>query len=779
LKNRWPNCRALPPGPKSALAALHLTAPRFEPLRALTAAQWREALDYCDAERLSLVLRDVAREAMPEEVRARVDERSAKSTIRARKFEELYRELHATLTAAGLDFIALKGLAHAGTPGRVQYDIDLYLPPETVHRAQEILIAAGRSPLAGMDSFPTDHLPALLPPRADWKWVGDYFDPGLPIGVELHFRFWNDETERVRASGTDEFWTRRVKRPIAGVEMGALSPPDTLAYASLHLLRHVFCGSVYAFHVYEIARMLQAREGDAAFWAEWRSTQSDDLRRLQAIVFRLAQEWFGCPAPETEPLPDTVESWFEPFALSPATQRFRSNKDHLWLQLALVESRADAWRVIRRRMLPANLPPLVGASHGSPRIYLTHVAARLRHHAISLPRTALSGIRFWSRIDSLGRQFWRFTAAAVVFDFGLFIFFLHYNLFLLDLGFREDFVGTVNSATRIGSMAGTVPAAYVAQRLGLRTALLLTIAATVVAECLRAVVGARFPLAALGFLSGCTFAVWAVILAPLIAAAVPEKSRPAAYSLFFACMFATGIAGNWAGGLLPLWIHSRRILLLGSAALSVTALVPALRLREMPRPPAEARVWPRNRFLALYLAPFAIWHLGTGAFNPFNNVYFKRLGFADRQIGSVFAGSQFAQIATLLFAPAIIRRLGLVPAISAMMAATALAMVALAARPSESGVVLAYLAYTSFQWMSEPGLNALLMNSVEERERNGASALNYVVAFGAQAVAAFAGGLFFTQFGYGPGLAASAGLALLAALLFPALLRRRGGDAPA
>ena len=63
----------------------------------------------------------------------------------------------------------------------------------------------------------------------------------------------------------------------------------------------------------------------------------------------------------------------------------------------------------------------------------------------------------------------------------------------------------------------------------------------------------------------------------------------------------------------------------------------------------------------------------------------------------------------------------------------------------------------SFQWMSEPGLNTLLMNHVTERERSGASALNYVVAFGAQALAAFAGGALFTRFGYGPALAAAAG----------------------
>jgi predicted MFS family arabinose efflux permease len=759
------------------LAALHRTAPDLDGVRGLTAAEWDEALDYCDRARLSLVLDSVARDILPASIRARLDERAAKNAVRLRQFEELYRELHATLADAGLDFVALKGLTHDGVPGRVQYDIDLYLPEAIVTAAQQALLTAGWTPLPGMESFPTDHLPAMLR-RTDWKWRGDYFDPELPIAVELHFRFWNETTERIAAPGVDAFWERRVRRNIAGVELGALCPVDALAYASLHLLRHVFQGSVFAFHVYEIARMLETREHDEAFWSEWRATHPPGLQRLQAASFRLAREWFGCVAPAADLLPAAAHAWFEEFALSPATQQFRPNKDHLWLQVSLLDSTADKWSVIRLRLAPGNLPPRAGVARTGRRAYLTYSATRLRHHAVSLPRTALSGLRLWRRVEGLGPQFWRFLASAALFNFSLFIFFLHYNLFLLGLGFHEDFVGAVNSAMRVGSMAGTLPGAFVAQRFGLRRALLGTILCTAAAECLRAIVGTRFPLTALALLSGAIFSVWAVIMAPVIAGVVKKERRAGAFSVFFACMFAVGIAGNWAGGMLPTWIHSRRTLLLLSAAFSAVGLLPALGLRDLPRAPVGTRVYPRSRFLVLYLVPFALWHLGTGAFNPFNNVYFKHLGFADRRIGSVFAASQALQVGVLLLAPAIIRRAGLIAAIASMMAATAVCLGALASQPAAGAAVAAYAAYMSFQWMSEPGLNTLLMNGVAERERSGASALNYIVAFGAQAVAALAAGAIVTRFGYGPMLAGAAALAMLAAGIFPVLLRSRAGSAP-
>jgi predicted MFS family arabinose efflux permease len=759
----------LPLGPASVLAALHLSAPATEPLARLSDAEWRTTLDYCDRSRLTLALGQAARAALPAWVAERIDDNARKAAIRADRTGELYCALQRHFTGGGIEFVLLKGLTHTALvpdpPPRVQYDVDLYIPRPDVFRARDVLIGEGWQPIEGMESFPTDHLPALLP-QSEQKWRGDFFDTELPLAVELHFQFWNPAIERLPAPGTEEFWERRTRRTIAGIELGVLSPPDAIGYAALHLLKHLLRGSVQPFHVYEIARLLDSLADDDAFWREWTGLHSPETRRLEAVVFRLAQAWFGgrtaqAVQQEVELLPAGTEEWFGRYAVSPASRVFHPNKDELWLHFTLLGSRADCWRVARRRLFPANLPPRLG----------WYAFRRLYHHVLSLPRAIFTGISWRWRGRGLGDQFWWFIAAAAIFNFGLFIFFLLYNLFLLDLGFREDFVGTVSAAMRAGGVAGTLPAALVAHRFGLRTALLATIGATAAAEVLRAVVGARLPLAGLAFVSGAVFAVWAVILAPLIAASVPKQRRPAAFSVFFACMFAVGIAGNWIGGRLPLWMGSKRAVLLAAAAFLAVAILPALKLRELPMPPAGARVWPRSRFLALYLAPFALWHLATGTFNPFNNVYFARLGFAVQRIGSIFSASQLVQVAALLAAPAIIRRLGLLGGIVTMMAATAVGLGALASQPPGAGAVAAYMAYMAFQWMSEPGLNTLLMNHIDERERSGASALNYLVAFGAQALAAFTAGNLFARLGYRWTLAGAAALAAAAALLFRLLLR--------
>jgi MFS family permease len=423
----------------------------------------------------------------------------------------------------------------------------------------------------------------------------------------------------------------------------------------------------------------------------------------------------------------------------------------------------------------------------------------------TLPGALWSGVLWWWKPNRLGGQFWNFLAAAVLYNFALFVFVLLYNLRLLDLGYREDFLGVVSSAGTLGCVTGTLPAAALARRFGLRRTLLTTVAASACIAALRALATGRVALAALAFVSGLVFSGWAVVMAPAVAGAVDEKRRPAAFSFFYATMFSTGIAGGFVGGRLPLWAHGKQPALLIASSLAALALWPASRLRlsaprgekpspsvaggaslkwDRPSPFVVCRAWlkqldrrrkaiARPTFMLRYLIPFAVWNLATGSFNPFFNAYFARLGYGAARIGTAFSTAQLAQIATVLVAPLVFRKAGLVNGIAWMMAATAAGLACLAARPAGAAIA-AYVGYMAFQWMSEPGLSTLLMSGVEERERGSAAAMNYLVMFGAQGLAALVGGAVVSKFGYGAALAGSAALALLSAALFQGLLREWG-----
>src|ERR1017187_1783418 len=312
--NPWPIAARLPAGPRAALAALHLSDPR-SPTH-LSDRQWCEALAFCDRSQITLALRQRARDAMPVWVREIVDRNLEHNIQRLRVTEDLYRSIAQRLASAGVDFLALKGLTQcplfASQPqDRPQYDIDIYTPRDSAIAARDALLPLGFESMEGMEQFPTGHLPALIR-KTGWQYRGDVFDPEMPLAVEVHFEFWSGSVERLPAPGVEGFWQRRVVRQPLGLP--ALSAPDALAYACLHLLKHVLRGSARPFHVYEVACFLNSHAADESFWAEWRSLHPPALRRLQAVAFRLAWEWFGCalgPArDEIAQLPAAATAWF-------------------------------------------------------------------------------------------------------------------------------------------------------------------------------------------------------------------------------------------------------------------------------------------------------------------------------------------------------------------------------------------------------------------------------------------------------------------------------------
>ena len=355
---------------------------------------------------------------MPDWARQRTDRDAANNQLRVCAAEDLYRAIQMNLGRRGVGFLAIKGLAHcpdftARKESRVQYDIDLFVPANGLDIARDAILAMGYESFEEMEGFPTDHLPPLIR-KTGWEWRGDFFDPEIPYSIELHHRFWNPHLERLAVVDVGGFWPRRVARQIAGVNGHVLAPADALGYAALHVLRHVLRGSAKPFHVYEVANFLQSHAADHEFWTEWRSLHSPEFRRLQAVAFRLSQEWFGGDAgaiarDEIDRLPPSVRDWFAKSGGAPPANPFAGGKDELGLHLSLLHSRRDGWPVIRRRLFPARLPGAVDAVHipehdltvrrrfQKHARYLAYLASRLRHHAAALPRAAAISIAWWWR----------------------------------------------------------------------------------------------------------------------------------------------------------------------------------------------------------------------------------------------------------------------------------------------------------------------------------------------------------------------------------------------
>ena len=315
---------SVPAGVRAILEALRFDRPPI-PLPELSS----DDLAFADREHLTPLL---SRFPLSPTTKTYADAALARNTIRMQRFRAAYDEM-----GDKFDHIVLKGFTHApdfidDIRFRAQYDLDLYVPTASHDEARDALLALGYEPIGSMEGLPMDHLPTMIR-KTGWEWRGDYYDPDLPAGVEVHFRFWDAPTECIRVEGLEDFWTRR--------DGHRLNRVDALGYAALHLTRHLLRGNVRVFHVWELARFLHSHQGDTeddrAFWRQWQKQHSRSLRQIQAIAFLLAKSWFGCGVAdeagmEMSSLPPAVHHWFEFYAWSPLEAGFRPNKNELWLQ---------------------------------------------------------------------------------------------------------------------------------------------------------------------------------------------------------------------------------------------------------------------------------------------------------------------------------------------------------------------------------------------------------------------------------------------------------------
>jgi len=796
--------------------ALRFQDPRTNRLRWVKDSEWETLLSSWRLVRLTLPLRQLWGENLPDWVRDRIDSFLVDNAVHFERIKQHYSTAATAFKGANAEHVVIKGFSL--WPGYVEHprfrpqsDIDLYCPPDSIFRARDALNGLGYQPsLLGRSC---DHLPPMNLPTP-WQWRGNFFDPDIPPCFELHSCFWDVSRVRIHPPGLQEFWSRRIERHLDEIAFPALNPVDNLGYTALNLLRHLLHDQVAMEQAYGLARFLHT-SNDEALWRNWRLLHDEGLRRLEVISFRLVSDWFACRLreevqEEVEQLPPPVHAWFNHFSKDVSSPHFERRKDGLWLHLSLLESGADKLLVLQRCLLPVptrfpTFGPMLPeeSAKDSPGVkghaskvlkfcrrsfqYAGFYVHRTYWHLISLPQVLSRGLSYWASGHKLSRQFWTFFVASLCFDLGMTMFFFLYNLYILDRGYKEDFVGLMAGAMNVGSIVCTIPAGIFLPRLGLRKSLLFCVALVPSVSAARALFAPPAALLGFAFLSGLVTTIWAVAISPAIAQLTDEKSRPYAFSFVFSSGIGVGILANLIASRMPGWFvqltpnlaitQAKQLALLTACCIVALGFFPLSRLRFVSVPAAQKKLYPNSPFLWRFLPALALWSVVTGSLSPLANVYFSQyLRIPLERMGFVFSYSSLLQVLGILAAPFVFRKLGLITGIASTQLITAafLGILAATTRPLPAAAV--YVVYTGFLWMSQPGLFTLLMDRVTPAEQAGASALNFLVSSLAQAAAVAAAGAAFLRFGYPIVLTAMAGIALLAAFSFWWTLRR---DSPA
>jgi MFS family permease len=399
-----------------------------------------------------------------------------------------------------------------------------------------------------------------------------------------------------------------------------------------------------------------------------------------------------------------------------------------------------------------------------------------------------------------------FMAYQLLANLGYAVFALIFNLYLLELNLREDYIGAFNGVQTVAmGISGILIGRFVG-RFGTWRCLAGGVAALIATSYLLAFGEQPAMLLLLSGLFGFSLSYIFSLTMPFVLEFAPPADRPMIASVAFSIQSLSTTFGSLVGGFLPVIIRGllhpdsdvglsdyRWTLLIGTT-IALTGLIPLFRMREarhsteaqdLARAPIEESPIDQKQArsdLRVFVALAAILGLGVGMVMPFYNVFLNGLGADTRQVGYVFAlGSGVAALFGLA-APWVNRKLGTMDAMLVLRLSTIPLFLALIVAPGYGLAIAAHVVRTTSISMTWPIDSTFTGEILPPRMRSTVFGLRSASWNLASAVAAVAGGWIIVNRGYGPTFAAMGFFTVLSVAVFAIHFRRhprvRAGDIP-
>ncbi len=366
------------------------------------------------------------------------------------------------------------------------------------------------------------------------------------------------------------------------------------------------------------------------------------------------------------------------------------------------------------------------------------------------------------------------------------IFSVLFNLYLVEAGFPESFVGRAISMNALGLALAALPAGVLAERWGRRRSLLLGAVLEGLGHLLRASLTAPGAILASGFVIGSGQALFQIAAAPFLTEHSTARERTHLFSAFFASALLAGVLGSAVGGALPHLVQALvpsatlfaayRTGLFAGAAVALGTIVAIARLRRVKEErlgkdeaPVTREQWRRLFPIALNSALVG---MGAGLVIPFMNLYFKdRFACSSGQIGAFFSIAQVGTAAAALLGPALARRFGKLRTAIASELLSLPFLVTLGAERHLPVAVGSFWMRATLMQAATPLLQTFVMEALPPALRARATSVINLVWNVGWAASAVAAGTVIERFGYATPFYLTAGLYCVAAVTFWAAFR--------
>lgn len=335
-----------------------------------------------------------------------------------------------------------------------------------------------------------------------------------------------------------------------------------------------------------------------------------------------------------------------------------------------------------------------------------------------------------------------------------------FNLYILRLGFGEDFLGLILSISSASVGLFAVPSAFVCDRLGRKRTLLLASMLLMLSLAFLYNAVSEELLVIFSIVYGLAQSLSLVTGGTLLVENSTAYERMHLFSAYYMTYTFSTLSGNMIGGFFPGLFAGAfsldpngampyRLTLYLSLAATALSFLPLTRICEK-NPPKNRTQGQFAAYKSLFSAKavnkmifiFCLFGLGWGISLPYFNVYFETvLGASANQIGLIFSASQLTMIVGYFLVPMATSRLGKIRLATIVQL---LSIPFLLLFTFESSILIAAFGYVMrymLMNMANPILNSFKLEIVRPEQRSVMNSITWTACYTFVGIGTYAGGL--------------------------------------
>lgn len=359
----------------------------------------------------------------------------------------------------------------------------------------------------------------------------------------------------------------------------------------------------------------------------------------------------------------------------------------------------------------------------------------------------ISAGNYFSRMGSFTPNARMFLTYVFLISLNLGVYKVIFNLYILRLGYSEDFLGLILSLTSVATGVFSIPSAIICDRIGRKKTLLLSCLLLTVSLVFLYNTNIKELLLFFSILYGASSALNIVTGSTFMLENSEPAQRMHLFSMYQLIYTGATMAGNLIGGAFPAILagtglmnpdssSAYRITLLLSLMTIMISFLPLLGISEgktIRHQSKRSYVFSdllRSEYVLKMIIVYSFYGMGWGLALPYFNVYLDVvLNAGSGEIGFMFSLAEIVMMAALVFLPAITERFGKIR-IAALVQILSIPFLLMFISTSVLPLVgFAYIMRSALMNLANPILNNFKLEIVSQEQRATMNSITWMTCY--------------------------------------------------